>query len=200
VPDYFSELQRSGFLAAGVSRADVLIEAVDRLGPPHPQPCSMCPWRVENHQKAAEDVEPGSEPVFYTAGRRQAMWTNWGPSADTGLCDGGGMICHKTQDKTITPCAGGDALQQRAVLRAWRSHELSPLRTWNAVRKIVRTMLDARSVPIRTTGGRWTLNGELITFTRLLEAAHPAVFNPGIASEQVPAPTPAELEEWRGGA
>lgn len=42
----------------------------------------------------------------------------------------------------------------------------------------------------------WTLNGEAITYQRLVRVAHPSVFDAEYASEQMPAPTADELEEW----
>lgn len=180
-----------------------------KISPALPQACSMCPWRIENHGKPPEECEPGSEPVFYTPERRQAMWQHFGPNGES-LGDGIPMFCHKTapqeavgqirSDRALTGkihrCAG-DALQHRAALRAWRSSELGPLKSWNAVRRIVADMLGVEPpTSIQNTEHGWILHGKRITFEQVAAAAHPAVFDPGIGSEQVPPPTAEETAAW----
>jgi hypothetical protein len=175
-------------------------EGVAKLRPAMPQPCAMCPWRSEN-QEGEPPQHEGSEPWFYTATTRAAMWEHWGPNGE-GLSDGTTMFCHRTGAVDGTgcralpgskphECTGCAALQQRALLRAVRSRELGPLRG-NAALEIAARMLGVTPRELRG----WKLHGKPITGEDLVAAAHPAVLDPAIASEQVPAPTADELDDW----
>jgi len=178
---------------------------------PAPRACSACPWRVENDGKT-----DSPKAWAYTPETRATLWDGLRPGH--GMSDGLRMGCHPTgrEDEDgrlvtaapngkILACAGGDALQQRAVLRAWVSRDLGALKSWYAVRAIVEYMFGLRrpllltwQSPISTTrNGSWIEGGRPITFERLVAAAHPAVFDAGIASEQVPPPTAEEFAIWR---
>jgi hypothetical protein len=176
-----------------------------KVHPPLPNACKTCPFRLEN------DSEPYDFSLQDHSGRQIRPRVR----AEV-LSSGIGHVCHcttkrlagdgqaiKTDGKT-TLCTGTAALQQRAALRAWLSFGLGPLRSWEAVRMIVAGMLganDGRGLPdpwrVQTASRPWRLNGQPITFTLLHAAAHPAVFDPNIASEHFPGPTAAELEQWR---
>jgi hypothetical protein len=186
---------------------------------PAMQVCTKCPWRIENQRNPLED-----NPHFYTAETRAGMWFDWGPEHQ-GLADGTQMVCHvgayddeaprtvdelgrpgqrlKTESEKLRWCAGGDALQQRALLRwvANGNHAKPPLRGPQAGRWVVSAMLDVP--PWEITCSDWTIpdtapwwiKGRQVTFRELVAAAHPAVFDPNIGSEQVP---PLSDEERAG--
>jgi hypothetical protein len=172
-----------------------------------PRVCPTCPWRIALQDDQAHGVVPAR---FYTREGRQAMWEDW-PLTDNqieaghepwpGIGHGIKMICHSTapwneEDGTILPsakprsCAAGVALLQRAVLRWLANPErLEPLKP-TAPYLVIADMLGCAPEDLT----REVL--EQITLEMLVAAAHPAVFDPAVGSEEVPPPTERELSAW----
>jgi hypothetical protein len=110
--------------------------------------------------------------------------------------DGGAVICHPTDpvnggSKPML-CAASLALRQRCVLRWCYDGNREPLSAYGA-RLTIAEMVGVVPEAIETG---WVVDGVKITPSRLVELAHPAVFNPNIATEEIPPVTDEELASW----
>jgi hypothetical protein len=190
------------------------------IAPALPKACSMCPWRLELQGQPFEPNPDNPAGVdFYCAESREALWTKWGPEGQ-GLADGTQMFCHKTapldapdrvrDGSKVHYCTGGDALQQRAFIRWCVTGVRAPLRGDRPGRWILGAMFDVDAWEIDLyryqphlglTGFRWEVRrGVPLLLADVLAAAHPAVFELGIGSEQVSAPTEDETAQWHARA
>jgi hypothetical protein len=179
------------------------------LGSCSPNACASCPWRSELHGTP-------HEKDFYTVENREAMWWAYPgmahPKDMAGLSDGLRMACHATvvdkelhlrEDAKPRYCAGGDAIQQRAFIRWCVSGNRWPFRGLMAGRAVLGWMLGMtppEALDRIRLYGPWEVRGTPLTFAQVLEAAHPGVFDPGLVSELVPAPTDEEIALWRQAA
>lgn len=169
-----------------------------------PVACASCPWRRENQ----EDPPKDRPEEWFTAETRERIWF------EDGVGEGADMFCHcfKTaeEDSVVKarPCPGSAALQQRAAIR-WLDGKPTQFHARSfaaafpqyseqdllaaAPLKIIAEMLGL-------TFKKLELFSAAITREEVIASAHPLVFDPKIASEQVPAPTDAEIAEWRAAA
>lgn len=200
--------------ARGVERARQRLHAKEPL----PTACRTCPWRLAN-DGLKDPQDHRASPVFYTPEARRVMWEGGvledeeqtvilAPGA--GACDGRTIICHATVDDFVENavastdtrahfCAGATGIQHRAVLRAFArgDGDVSPLTPLGA-RRVVAAMLNVPESEIDLEA--WTAAGEPITRERLIEACHPLAFDAVVGTDDVPAPSPDEIEAWKEGA
>lgn len=194
-----------------------MTESVGKIGPHDvqaaaPSCCGSCPWRLELQENPSATPIPAAEVEgFYTLKNREAMWWRY-PSTPkakefAGMGDGMRMVCHATlldselklrESPGPRVCRGGQALQERAFIRYCMTGVREPLRGMFAGRIVLAGMLGIKGFMSIVLYGPWEVRGEPLTFARVLDAALPAVFDPGVGSELVPAVTEAEHDLWRG--
>jgi hypothetical protein len=140
------------------------------------------------------------------------LWSEHGPTDGLSHADGmveaehgggAGSGARGREGARARYCTGAIALQQRTFIRWCLTGDRGPLRGPVAGRAILGVMLElpvAEVLYLVKLYGPWEVRGRPLTFAQVLEAAHPAVFEPGIVSERVPAPTDEEIALWRQAA
>lgn len=178
------------------------------IGCAGPRACSTCPWRVDVQENPPEGFTrlEGDEG----ARTRRSLWEGGLHTIDAhiqghrkGIKDGNVVICHRSDDLfndlEVDPkpfiCGPTVALKQRCVLRWCFGGSRDPL-TFEGARATIADMVGVEPGEIDTAAG-WIVDGVKITPSRLVELAHPLVFDANIACEGVPAPTEDEIAGWR---
>jgi hypothetical protein len=156
--------------------------------------CNQCPWRVD----LQEDPPEGVPAWVYEPPTRRALFHGSVGVMDgrRGIRDGGAVVCHPTDpinggSKPML-CAASLALRQRCVLRWCSGGSREPLSGFGA-RLTIAEMVGVDPAEI---GEGWVVDGVKITQSRLVQLAHPAVFDPNIATEGIPPATEEELRHW----
>ena len=162
--------------------------------PTKPAPCSECPWRVSNWGRTDRN------PDFYTAAKRRKMWSHW--RGKVGVRDGVLVRCHKPlpgrgdavraqepdgtevlAETVACECAAAVTLQQREAIRYGKRGECAM--TEDGVLTVVRRMLGNPKLDRQGM--------KLLPRSKLLEAAHPSLADPGIGHDELEPPVPGEF-------
>jgi hypothetical protein len=155
--------------------------------PPRPIACATCPWRLSNQgdvERPAGALEGEGLRFYEERGRRELWWER-----TPGGVGGSIIACHQqdpTQGHEPVECAGAWSLQCRALLRRLEGGADHALTEEGAQTVLLR--LGAGPALMRMPAA--LLAGWVVTHV------HPGVLDADVASEAVPAPTPAELERW----
>lgn len=180
------------------------------IGCAAPRACSTCPWRVDVQENPPEGFTrlEGAEG----ARTRRALWEGGIHTIDAhvqgyrvGIKDGNAVVCHQSDslfngdagvkvDARPFLCAPTIALKQRCVLRWCFGGSREPL-TMRGARVTIAEMVGVDPYAIDVQDG-WVVDGVKITPSQLVELAHPLVFDPNIATDEIPPPTTEELASW----